>query len=89
MEWENLRYFLAVARWRTLTAAAKRLKVQHSTVARRIARLEIELGEPLFVRSKDGYEPNSAGRHLLTQVEPIEAAVARIHPAREEKETRG
>ena len=38
MEWDDLKYFLELARTGTLTAAARRLEVQHSTVARRMSR---------------------------------------------------
>ena len=83
MEWDDLKYFLELARTGTLTAAARRLQVQHSTVSRRITRLERMQGTPLFTRSLEGYHLNRAGQKLLTQAEEIEAAFARIGAGRD------
>ena len=46
--WDDVRYFLEVSRGRTLAAAAKKLGVDYTTVGRRIAALERELGSKLF-----------------------------------------
>ena len=83
MEWDDLKYFLELARTGTLTAAARRLQVQHSTVSRRITRLERIQGTPLFTRSLEGYHLNRAGQKLLVQAEEIEAAFARIGAGRD------
>ena len=48
MQWDDLRFFLAVARKRTLSAAAKDLSVDGTTVGRRIDRLAAELKASLF-----------------------------------------
>ena len=48
LDWNDLRYFLAVARDGSTLAAAKALRVSQTTVARRIAALEAALGFPLF-----------------------------------------
>jgi hypothetical protein len=53
--WDNLRYFLAVARTGTLSAAAEQLGTEHTTVARHIHALEEELNSRLFHRSNSGY----------------------------------
>lgn len=50
MEWDEAKYFLAVARSRSLIAAARSLKVSAATVARRIDALEKRLGARLFER---------------------------------------
>jgi DNA-binding transcriptional LysR family regulator len=50
MDWGDLRYFVAVARAGSLSAAARTLKTEHSTVARRVAALEASLGLRLFDR---------------------------------------
>ncbi|MGO4832535.1 LysR family transcriptional regulator, partial [Rhizobiaceae sp. 2RAB30] len=47
-DWDDIRYFLAVARSGSTTAAARRLSVNHSTVSRRIAQLEERVGARLF-----------------------------------------
>ncbi|MGA0542229.1 LysR family transcriptional regulator [Neotabrizicola sp. VNH66] len=80
MDWENIKYFLALARSGTLTEAARRMNVQHSTISRRISRLEIDQGEPLFLRAQDGYGLSSAGRRLLARAEAVERAVRAMEP---------
>lgn len=73
MNWNNVRYFLAVARSGQLSAAAKRLGVDHTTVARRVSSLEQELGEPLFNRLPRGYQLTSAGERLMPFAEQMES----------------
>lgn len=74
VEWGDLQYFLEVARCGTLTAAAKRLGVEHSTVARRIDRLESRYRTPLFDRRRDGYVLTETGLALLPRAEAMESA---------------
>jgi len=74
MDWNNLRYFLELSRAGTLMAAARRLGVDHTTVARRIQALEKEVGGPLFARESDGHRLTEAGRRLQPQVEAMERA---------------
>ena len=78
MDWDNLRYFLELARAGRLTAAARRLGVDHTTVARRVQALEKALDRQLFIRAKAGYRLSEAGRELLAQAEAMESAVASI-----------
>lgn len=75
MDWDNLRYFLELARSGTLVGAARRLGVDHTTVARRIQALEKQMGAALFAREAGGHKLTEAGRHLLPGVEAMEAAV--------------
>ena len=74
MDWDNLRHFLELARTGTLVGAARRLGVDHTTVARRVQALEKQLGAPLFARGAGGHRISDAGRRLLPQVEAMEAA---------------
>ena len=75
MDWDNLRYFLELARSGTLAAAARRAGVEHTTVARRIQALEKQMGAPLFAREAGGHRLTEAGRQLLPAVEAMETAV--------------
>jgi molybdate transport repressor ModE-like protein len=75
MDWDNLRYFLELARTGTLAAAARRTGVEHTTVARRIQALEKQMGAALFARDAGGHRLTEAGRQLLPAVEAMEAAV--------------
>lgn len=72
MDWNDLRYFLAVARAGTTIGAAARLRVNQSTVSRRIAALEDALKLPLFVRSTEGYRLTEAGVELLPAAQRLE-----------------
>ncbi|GAA0690574.1 LysR family transcriptional regulator [Marinobacterium maritimum] len=73
MNWNDLKYYLAVARSGNLSEAARLLDVSPSTVSRRIDALEQTLGVPLFARRPDGYLLNEAGHNLLPAAEQAEA----------------
>ena len=64
MNWDDLRYFLSLARAKTLTAAGQDIGVKHTTVARRIKLLEQALSSRLFDRLPDGYAMTNAGEKL-------------------------
>lgn len=65
LDWGHLQYFLAVADGGSIQSAAQRLAVNHSTVLRRIALLEEQLGCRLFDRLPSGYALTSAGNNLV------------------------
>ncbi len=73
-DWEDLRYFLALSRHGSLSAAARALKVSHATVARRVASLEAALQAPLFDRKADGYSPTARGRRIEQLARTMEEA---------------
>lgn len=77
-DWDDLKYFLAVSQSGSLAGAARALHVNHSTVLRRLARLEEVLGTLLFERHPTGYAMTAAGEalaHRLAGVgEQIDAA---------------
>ena len=64
MDWDNVRVFLAVARAGQFVAAAKRLRLDHATVSRRVAALEAALGAKLFDRRTTGAKLTSAGERF-------------------------
>ncbi len=79
-EWDDARHFLAVHRKGSLSAAAKQLGVNQSTVGRRLLTLEERLGAKLFFRTRDGYRIAPAGERLLPHAERMEdeaTAIAR------------
>ena len=53
LDWNDLQYCLAVAREGTVSAAAKRMGVDHATIIRRIDRLELSLGRKTFCAAQD------------------------------------
>ena len=78
MRWDDLQFFLVLARTGLLAAAARQLHVDATTVGRRIKRLEHALGQTLFEHGRDGHSLTEAGRKLLVQVEAIERVAAPI-----------
>jgi DNA-binding transcriptional LysR family regulator len=75
VDWDDYRFFLAVARQGTLSAAARELAVTQPTVGRRIAALERRLGAKLYVRKPDGFTLSDAGKQMLAHSEGIEREV--------------
>lgn len=73
-DWDDLRFFLAVARAGTTVAAARTLGVNQSTVVRRIDGLERRLALQLFVRHRAGYRLTPQGEALVPQAAAVEAA---------------
>jgi DNA-binding transcriptional LysR family regulator len=83
IDWEDVRFFAALARHGSLSAAARALTVNHATVARRLATLEQALGAKLFKRRPTGYELTAAGRRALDAADAMEGAavaLARLEP---------
>jgi DNA-binding transcriptional LysR family regulator len=74
IEWDDVRYFLAVARGGSVRAAAERLRVNHSTVLRRIAQLEERLGAHMFEKLPSGYRLTDAGEEVLEFADQMEAS---------------
>jgi DNA-binding transcriptional LysR family regulator len=75
VDWDDLRFFLAVVRTGTLSAAAQQLAVDDTTVGRRVEGLERSLNTKLFERHKVGYHPTLAGERLLQTAESVESAI--------------
>ena len=78
IDWDDVRYFLAVARGGSVRAAAERLGVNHSTVLRRIAQLEGRLGTQMFEKLPSGYRLTDAGGEVLQFAEQMEASSNRL-----------
>lgn len=75
MDWNDLRYFLAVARDGSTLAAARALRVSQTTVARRITALEEALGVRLFEKRQAGYALTPEGQSLIGQADKVESAL--------------
>ncbi len=71
-DWDDIRFFLAVARGGNLSAGARLLGVRHTTVLRRLDALEARLGLRLFERRPDGYAATPAGEEMLTTARRVE-----------------
>ena len=75
MDWNDLKYFLGVARSNSLTRTAGDLKVSQSTVSRRISELEADIGAHLFARHQTGYFLTDEGREMLRHAEAVEDGI--------------
>src|SRR5262245_8547799 len=75
LDWDDLRYFLAVFRAGNLAKAAADLRIADTTVGRRLVALEEKSGVKLFDRTPDGYVPTPAGRAIVPHAERMEAEV--------------
>jgi len=75
INWNDIRYFLALSRSGTFVGAAAELDVTHSTVSRRITALEETLGTQLFHRTEKGCRMTDAGEKLLSHAERLERSI--------------
>ncbi len=73
-EWTDLRYFLAVHRHGSLAAAGRSLRVNPTTVGRRVTALESKLRARLFVRSTSGWVATPSGLRAVAAAERAEEA---------------
>jgi DNA-binding transcriptional LysR family regulator len=79
--WDDVRVFLAVARERSLGLAGRRLRLDTSTVSRRLRALEETLGARLFERTRRGLIATRMAEQMLPAAEEIEASHARLQRA--------
>jgi DNA-binding transcriptional LysR family regulator len=77
-DWDDLRYFLAVARHGSTIAAAKALNLSQSTVHRRLAELEKRIGRNVVIRHATGYRLTEFGNGLQPWAEQVEKAVTSL-----------
>jgi DNA-binding transcriptional LysR family regulator len=91
LDWNDLRYFLAVAQHGSTLAAGRALRVSQTTVARRIAALEESIGFPLFEKRQAGYALTPAGEGLLDRARQVDIAVTSFAEAAaaEKRDTSG
>jgi DNA-binding transcriptional LysR family regulator len=81
MHWDDLRFFLAIARTGQMTRAASQLGVDATTVGRRIRRLEQSLEVTLFEQTREGQVLSEAGEALLAKAEEMERFASSIDSA--------
>jgi len=80
-KWDDLRIFLEVARQGSVQAASKRLKLDHSTVTRRIGKLESLLSVKLLDRSRTGITVRAEAQALLKHVEQMDMHAGSLQDA--------
>lgn len=82
--WNDIQLVLVVAETGSLSAAARALRITQPTVSRRLAELEAELGEPLFVRTVEGAVPTAFGERLLEPAKRMSEVAAEVaHAAKD------
>ena len=81
MNWDDLHYFAVLAREGTLSAAARALRVDHVTVARRVAALEASSGLKLVDRRARLYRLTEDGRRIAALAAPMEEAAFAVERA--------
>ena len=80
-DWEDLRHFVTLAREGSLSAAARVLRVDHATVARRVAALEADTGMKLVDRRARSYALTEIGRQVAAAAAPMEDAAFAVQRA--------
>src|ERR1700744_1195744 len=88
-DWQDIRVFLALGRHGSLSAAARALSVNHSTILRRVRSLEATLGMKLVERRPDSYVLTPAGTHTLAVASEMEAVAQRLGRGEAEDAPRG
>jgi molybdate transport repressor ModE-like protein len=89
LDWEDVRVFLAIARFGSLSAAARSLGINHATVSRRVQSLEASLGDKLVERRPDGYVLTPAGTRAIGPASDMEAAAAILSRGGEDDRPKG
>src|SRR5438067_8396781 len=78
LDWEDVRYFVALARHGTLSATARALRVNHATVARRTTNLEALIGRALFDRRASGYVLTAEGKAVFDEASAMDEAALSV-----------
>ena len=86
MDWDDFKFFSAVARCGSVRAAARDLRVHPSTVTRRIEHFEARLGVKLFARRAHGLVLTPSGADAVHDLERVEADLGRIERSLKDEE---
>lgn len=78
LDWDNLRHFAALAEAKSLAGAARMLRVEHATIARRVAALEVELGVKLVDRRGRKIELTPTGLQIAVKLDAVREQVLGI-----------
>ena len=78
MDWDDFKFFSAVARCGSVRGAARELRVHPSTVTRRIEHFEARLGVKLFSRTAQELVLTPAGASVVRDLEQVEKDLGRI-----------
>jgi DNA-binding transcriptional LysR family regulator len=81
MDWDDIHTFLAIARARTLSGAARALGLGQSTLSRRLEALEQRAGARLLQRTPHGYDLTALGEAVLANAERMEMEAIAVERA--------
>lgn len=79
MNWDDLKIVLAVGRASTLAGAARSLKLDATTVGRRVSAIEEAVGARLFDRLSSGFTPTDVGHRAIARAETVETEIYALH----------
>jgi DNA-binding transcriptional LysR family regulator len=85
LDWDDLRYILCLSRTGRIAGAARKLGVNETTVARRIARVEGMLGVRMFERDAGVLRPTDSGQIVVRRAERIELDVDAVKRRRDQR----
>ena len=75
LDWDEFRLIKAIADAHSLVGAAEALNLNHSTVFRRLAAIENDVGARLFERSRAGYQPTEAGEEMIALADSMAESI--------------
>ena len=78
MDWNDIQLILTIAEQSTLHRAAEMLKINHSTVWRRIQAIEKSIGTPIFIADRNGYRLTPVGQEVIEHASAMSANMAAI-----------
>ncbi|MGE4248887.1 MAG: LysR family transcriptional regulator [Parvibaculaceae bacterium] len=78
LDWDSLRFVLALSETGSYAAAGRALKVTHVTIMRRVAALESRLGVKLFHRSEQGFQATHAGREIAAYAASVSEGISSL-----------
>lgn len=78
MNWDDIRYLVALYREGSIAAVARRFGVDQTTVSRRLKAVESQLGSRLFERHQGRWTASAAGQAILAKAVEIEEQIASL-----------
>jgi len=77
LDWSHMEVLLAIHSEGSLSGAARKLRVDQSTISRRLSALEHDVGQPLFARSTGGVHPTDLAKELIPLAQQMSISVRR------------
>lgn len=78
INWDDCRFISALSHYKSMSAAAKHLNTNITTVSRRISRISESVGAPIFIKARNGWELSDAGQDFIDPIHAFEDALNRL-----------